>query len=372
MGHKKSPNQALCFIGCAFAGTSGPPKKAKGHEEALCSSGNGVPKATLVGATDEMSCSSDAGDDAREPSEVDAEQPESVSLPVVEPAEVPAASVSNDDQASSSDHDRFAPTDPPIDPDGVHVTLDSPTNLTALIDFPKPRPKPMKTPLALFEDEMRPKSSDELKAVQKDCKAERDTAFQVIKTKYKAGSVDVLYESLDRLHSALEKIDAINAFEHAKDMDNRVNCLPNLIEKKVAEEAKEAAGSSADSGDSWSYEIKCGAGASAIAAIGSVAFGPAPPLFIGNLLVFLLASFLGYHLITEVKPSLYTPLMSMSNAISGIVIVGGMLQIQGKYLWPEIGSATQALGALAVGVSAINIAGGFAVTFRMLNMFKKS
>merc|ERR1712176_13234 len=194
----------------------------------------------------------------------------------------------------------------------------------------------------------------------------------VIKTKYRADGVDVLYDCLDRLHSAQEKIDAINAFEHAKDMDNCLNCLPKLIEKKVAAEAKDAAGSSAGSGDSWSYVIKCAAGACAIVVIASVAFGPAPPLFIGNVLVFLLASFLGYHLITEVKPSLYTPLMSMSNAISGIVIVGGMLQIQGKYLWPAIGGATQVLGALAVGVSAINIAGGFAVTFRMLSKFKKS
>merc|ERR1719174_2432034 len=101
-----------------------------------------------------------------------------------------------------------------------------------------------------------------------------------------------------------------------------------------------------------------------------MAFGPAPPLFIGNVMVFILASFLGYHLITEVKASLYTPLMSMS--ISGIVIVAGMLQVQGEYLWPEMGTPTQILGAVAVAVSAVNIAGGFAVTFRMLAMFKKS
>merc|ERR1712125_213789 len=103
-----------------------------------------------------------------------------------------------------------------------------------------------------------------------------------------------------------------------------------------------------------------------VACVFLMAFGPAPGLFIGNVMVFLLASFLGYHLITEVKPSLYTPLMSMSNAISGIVIVGGMLQIQGKYLWPQTGSGTQVLGAVAVAVAAVNISGGFAVTFRML------
>jgi NAD(P) transhydrogenase subunit alpha len=76
--------------------------------------------------------------------------------------------------------------------------------------------------------------------------------------------------------------------------------------------------------------------------------------------------------------------MSMSNAISGIVIIGGMYQIQGKWLWGGAGwaaadaaaaggiTATQILGAVAVAISAINIAGGFAVTFRMLSMFTVS
>ena len=52
--------------------------------------------------------------------------------------------------------------------------------------------------------------------------------------------------------------------------------------------------------------------------------------------------------------------------------MAGMLQVQGEYLWPEMGTPTQILGAVAVAVSAVNIAGGFAVTFRMLAMFKKS
>ena len=63
--------------------------------------------------------------------------------------------------------------------------------------------------------------------------------------------------------------------------------------------------------------------------------------------------------------------MSLSNAISGIIIIGGMSQVQGKYIWSESGSTTQVLGALATGIAAINIAGGFAVTFRMLAMFTK-
>merc|ERR1712087_741129 len=107
----------------------------------------------------------------------------------------------------------------------------------------------------------------------------------------------------------------------------------------------------------------------------------------GNFMIFVLASVLGYCLVANVKPSLHTPLMSMSNAISGIVIIGGMYQIQGKYIWGGKGlekvpgvwadaleggiTVMKILGAVAVAISAINIAGGFAVTFRMLDMFKK-
>ena len=108
------------------------------------------------------------------------------------------------------------------------------------------------------------------------------------------------------------------------------------------------------------------------AAVMAFVIAPKSPYFVGNVMIFILASVLGYCLVMGVKSSLHTPLMSMSNAISGIVILGGMMQIQGKYLDETSGNATQVLGAAAAGVSAINIAGGFAVTFRMLAMFKSS
>eukprot|EP00038_Savillea_parva_P007620 m.171436 g.171436 ORF g.171436 m.171436 type:complete len:1201 (-) comp13373_c0_seq1:92-3694(-) len=104
----------------------------------------------------------------------------------------------------------------------------------------------------------------------------------------------------------------------------------------------------------------------------AMVIAPDSPLFVGNVMIFVLSSVLGYCLVAGVKPSLHTPLMSMSNAISGIVILGGMLQIQGVYLDDDKGNATQVLGALATAVSTINVAGGFAVTFRMLAMFKTS
>jgi NAD(P) transhydrogenase subunit alpha len=80
----------------------------------------------------------------------------------------------------------------------------------------------------------------------------------------------------------------------------------------------------------------------------------------------LLACFIGYQVVWNVTPALHTPLMSVTNAISGIIIIGGMLQIGGPPSSPAV-----ILGALAILVATINIAGGFLVTQRMLKMFHK-
>jgi H+-translocating NAD(P) transhydrogenase subunit alpha len=85
------------------------------------------------------------------------------------------------------------------------------------------------------------------------------------------------------------------------------------------------------------------------------------------LTVFVLAIFIGYEVITKVPPTLHTPLMSGSNAISGIVIVGALL-VAGK----ADGITGQILGAIAVGLAMINVVGGFMVTDRMLKMFRRS
>ena len=89
------------------------------------------------------------------------------------------------------------------------------------------------------------------------------------------------------------------------------------------------------------------------------------PLLIG-IYVFVLASFVGFEMITKVPPTLHTPLMSGANAISGITIVGAFAAAQ-------TGSITVAniLGALAVLTATINVIGGFLVTDRMLRMFGK-
>jgi NAD(P) transhydrogenase subunit alpha len=90
----------------------------------------------------------------------------------------------------------------------------------------------------------------------------------------------------------------------------------------------------------------------------------APPTFLTHFTVFVLACFIGYQVIWSVTPALHTPLMSVTNAISGIIVIGGMLQIGG-------GSAASILGIAAILLATINIAGGFLVTQRMLRMFHK-
>ena len=85
-----------------------------------------------------------------------------------------------------------------------------------------------------------------------------------------------------------------------------------------------------------------------------------------NLTVFVLAIFVGYHVVWNVTPALHTPLMAVTNAISGIIIVGAMLAAA-----PLTLDAGTVLGLVAVTLAAVNVFGGFLVTQRMLDMFKK-
>ena len=85
-----------------------------------------------------------------------------------------------------------------------------------------------------------------------------------------------------------------------------------------------------------------------------------------NLIIFVLAIYVGYHVVWNVTPALHTPLMSVTNAISAIIIVGAMLAAAltetplGKFM-----------GVAAVALASVNVFGGFLVTRRMLEMFKK-
>ncbi len=82
-----------------------------------------------------------------------------------------------------------------------------------------------------------------------------------------------------------------------------------------------------------------------------------------------MAVFVGFHVVWNVTPALHTPLMSVTNAISGIVIVGAVLQV--VEIDGNIFSLSSILGTIAIFFASINIFGGFMVTQRMLDMFKK-
>ena len=102
----------------------------------------------------------------------------------------------------------------------------------------------------------------------------------------------------------------------------------------------------------------------------------APPSFLGHFTVFILACFVGYMMVWNVKPALHTPLMSVTNAVSSIIAIGALVQIA-----PDLskisadlarpGEWIRWLSVVAIALATINMFGGFAVTQRMLQMFRK-
>jgi len=111
----------------------------------------------------------------------------------------------------------------------------------------------------------------------------------------------------------------------------------------------------------WASVALLAVGALAILGVGSVA----PPEFMHHFTVFVLAIFVGYQVIWSVTPSLHTPLMSVTNAISSIVILGALLQIGSS------AALVVVLAAISILITSINMFGGFLVTQRMLKMFRK-
>ena len=111
----------------------------------------------------------------------------------------------------------------------------------------------------------------------------------------------------------------------------------------------------------WSRPAAFVIGAIALLGLGSVA----PPAFMSHFTVFVLACFVGYMVVWNVTPSLHTPLMSVTNAISSIIIIGALLQISSE------SGLIVFLAGISILITSINIFGGFAVTQRMLAMFRK-
>jgi NAD(P) transhydrogenase subunit alpha len=109
------------------------------------------------------------------------------------------------------------------------------------------------------------------------------------------------------------------------------------------------------------------AGQEAQGAAERLAFNPA--VLIASLYVFALAAFLGYQVISRVPPLLHTPLMSATNAISGISLIGSLVIAGSKYDHHQM--LASILGCAAVTSAMINVTGGFLITDRMLKMFRK-
>jgi NAD(P) transhydrogenase subunit alpha len=103
----------------------------------------------------------------------------------------------------------------------------------------------------------------------------------------------------------------------------------------------------------------------------------APAAFLGHFTVFVLACFVGYQVVWNVTPSLHTPLMSVTNAISSIIIIGALVQIAPPAIAALAGENTRPddiirwLAVTGIALTAVNMFGGFAVTRRMLSMFRK-
>ncbi|MBI29644.1 MAG: NAD(P) transhydrogenase subunit alpha [Alphaproteobacteria bacterium MarineAlpha5_Bin11] len=89
-------------------------------------------------------------------------------------------------------------------------------------------------------------------------------------------------------------------------------------------------------------------------------------VFISGLTVFVLACFIGYYVVWSVTPALHSPLMSVTNAISSVIIVGALYAAG-----PLDNNIAKIFGLIAVVLASVNIFGGFIVTYRMLSMFKK-
>src|SRR5271165_3419115 len=135
-----------------------------------------------------------------------------------------------------------------------------------------------------------------------------------------------------------------------------------------AQAAATAARAAADAAQSYADQVADTAGAAAHAASG----GALDP-FVFRLAIFVLAIFVGYYVVWSVTPALHTPLMSVTNAISSVIVVGALLSVAveaGDVLAGTGNSYAKLLGFAALVMASVNIFGGFLVTSRMLAMYK--
>ena len=136
---------------------------------------------------------------------------------------------------------------------------------------------------------------------------------------------------------------------------------PQLLDK--IRTAAQAARHAADSAQAYAEQIAAGA---------SAASGGAIDPFIFRLAIFALAVIVGYYVVWAVTPSLHTPLMSVTNAISSVIVVGALLAVGVTLVADDAGPIwARAFGFVALAFASVNIFGGFLVTQRMLAMFHR-
>lgn len=131
--------------------------------------------------------------------------------------------------------------------------------------------------------------------------------------------------------------------------------------KEAAERAQESSQQLADASEQASGLV------SQLAEVASS--GPSEFVFLAT--IFVLAIFVGYYVVWSVTPALHTPLMSVTNAISSVVIVGALIALGADLAASAAGGTSKLLGFAAVALASVNIVGGFLVTQRMLAMYKK-
>lgn len=144
------------------------------------------------------------------------------------------------------------------------------------------------------------------------------------------------------------------------------NTPQQLIEQaKTAQAAADAALAKAQAALAAAEKLADAGGAAAAAATGGAVD---PTIF--RFAIFVLAIFVGYYVVWSVTPALHTPLMSVTNAISSVIVVGALLSV-GVALGSEGTGAARGFGFLGLVLASVNIFGGFLVTQRMLAMYKK-
>lgn len=146
-----------------------------------------------------------------------------------------------------------------------------------------------------------------------------------------------------------------------------------LEAREAAEAAREAAAQAAEAAAEATSLVEQMAGGlgDAVAAAAHGASGGSIDPFVFRLSIFVLAIFVGYYVVWSVTPALHTPLMSVTNAISSVIVVGALLAVGVDLMSAEGTGLARAFGFIALILASVNIFGGFMVTHRMLAMYKK-